>query len=183
MAKKEVDARTSMFGRLAMESGLVTYDDIVACIEEQDRIRADGGTPPRLGEVMVERGILTQGEVEQILRMQSNPSGLIGRQLLEKGLVTREQLKEVLDEQAEFTRAGQTPPKLGELMVERGMIKRSDLEQLLKKKEAPGGLFGEFLVSNRLVKEEDITKVLAMQKEATDKGEKPQPLGALLVTS
>ncbi len=170
-----------MFGRLAMESGLVTHEDIVSCLEEQASLRADGIQPPKLGELLVERGIVTEAEVDNILRMQSNPSGLIGRQLVEKGLVTRDQLRAVLDEQSEYLRDGLTPPRLGDMVVEKGLVTRHDLDQLFKKKEAPGSLFGEFLVSSRLVKQEDIKRCLELQKAAVERGEKPQKLGELLV--
>ncbi len=181
MAKKNVDARNSMFGRLAMESGLVTHDEIVACIEEQERIRAEGAVPPRLGEMLVEREIISADEVEAILRMQSNPGGLIGRQLVENGLVTRDQLRECLDEQAEYHRTGRVPPRLGEMVVAKGWVKQEDLNQLLRKKVAPGSLFGEFLVANKLVREEDLNKCLERQKTTLGKDGKPVRLGDMLV--
>ncbi len=172
-----------MFGRLAVESGLVTYEDIVACIEEQEKYRANGEAAPKLGELLVLRGLLTEQEVEMILKMQANPGGLIGRQLLERGLVTREQLREALDEQAEYVQNGMTPPRIGEMLVEKGVLKRDDLEKVLKKKEAPAGNFlGEFLVNHRLVKAEDVSRCLAIQKHAAEKGEKAPRLGELLVS-
>ncbi len=183
MSKKNIDARVSMFGRLAVESGLVTYEDIVACIEEQEKYRANGEAAPKLGELLVIRGLLSEQEVEMILKMQANPGGLIGRQLLERGLVTREQLREALDEQAEYVQNGMTPPRIGEMLVEKGVLKREDLEQVLKKKEAPSGNFlGEFLVNHRLVKAEDVSRCLAIQKHATEQGEKAPRLGELLVS-
>ncbi|MCC8166314.1 MAG: protein kinase, partial [Planctomycetes bacterium] len=183
MSKKNIDARMSMFGRLAVESGLVTYEDIVACIEEQEKYRANGEAAPKLGELLVIRGLLTEQEVEMILKMQANPGGLIGRQLLERGLVTREQLREALDEQAEYVQNGMTPPRIGEMLVEKGMLKRDDLEKILKKKEAPAGNYlGEFLVNHRLVKAEDVSRCLAIQKHAAEQGEKAPRLGELLVS-
>ncbi len=170
-----------MFGRLAMESGLVTHEEIVSCVEMQDRIRAEGGTPPKLGELLIERGILSQEEVDTILRMQSNPGGLIGRQLVENNLVTREQLRQCLDEQAEYHRTGRIPPRLGEMVVQKGWVKPDDLKLVLRKKESPGHLFGEFLVSHNLVGEQDIKKCLAMQKDTADPAGKAPRLGDMLV--
>lgn len=184
MTKRNLDARVSMFGRLAMEAGLVTYDDVVACIEEQEQYRAEGKTAPKLGEVMVERGLITKQDVELILKMQSNPGGLIGRQLIERGLVTREQLREALDEQAELVHAGITPPKIGEMLVDKGLITADDLKKLLmKKKGNAGNLLGQFLVAHRLIKPEDLQRCLDQQKAAADKGENVPRLGDLLVAN
>lgn len=178
---KSVDARVSMFGRLAMESGLVTYDEIVACIEEQERFRSQGQPAPKLGELLVEKGIITDKDVQLILKMQSNPSGLIGRQLIERGLVSRQQLRAALDEQADLANAGITPPRIGEMLVEKGILKREDLQSLVKKKESSSHLLGEFLVQNKLIGQEDLDKCLQYQKQATDAGKKPPRLGDLLV--
>lgn len=181
MSTKNVDARMSMFGRLAMESGLVVYEDIVSCVEEQEKYRADGLAAPKLGELLVDRGILTEEEVELILKMQANPAGLIGRQLVENGLVTREQLREALDEQAEYVHSGLPAPRIGEMLVEKGVIKSSDLAILLKKKGTPGNLFGEFLVANNIVSQADIDRCLLMQKQTSESGRSPARLGELLV--
>ncbi len=184
MSKKSIDARMSMFGRLAMESGLVTYDDIVACIEEQEKTRTETGSAPKLGEILVQRGILTNAEVDMILKMQANPGGLIGRQLMERGLVTRAQLRRALDEQAELTHAGIQPPRIGELLIEKGIIKREDLDKILRKKVEPAvSLFGEFLVAKKLVKKDDIDLCLAQQKEVAESGGKVPKLGELLVAN
>ncbi len=184
MSKKSIDARMSMFGRLAMESGLVTYDDIVACIEEQEKTRTDTGSAPKLGEILIQRGIITNAEVEMILKMQANPGGLIGRQLMERGLVTRAQLRHALDEQAELTHAGIQPPRIGELLIEKGIIKREDLDKILRKKVEPAvSLFGEFLVAKKLVKKDDIDNCLAQQKEVAEAGGKVPKLGELLVAN
>lgn len=181
MAKKTLDARTSLFGRMAMETGLVTYEDIVACIEEQERVRTEGGTPLKLGELLIEKGILDKDQVEMILKQQANPSSLMGRQLLESKLVTREQLKECLDEQIKFHRLGQTPPRLGGLLVQKGYVTDAQIKSLLRKKDAPSSFLGEFLVANKLVSQADIDKSLALQKKTSERGEQPKRLGDLLV--
>ncbi len=173
-----------MFGRLAMESGLVTYDDVVACVEQQEKTRTETGAAPKLGEILVQRGILTNAEVEMILKMQANPGGLIGRQLMENGLVTRAQLRQALDEQAELVHAGIQPPRIGELLIEKGVIKREQLDRILRKKVEPAvSLFGEFLVAKNLVKKEDIDNCLAQQKQTAESGGKVPKLGELLVAN
>jgi hypothetical protein len=52
---------------------------------------------------------------------------------------------------------------LGELLVERGIIRQAQLEKALALQQEKGGLIGEILVGLGLVKEEDIAQALTMQ--------------------
>ncbi|MBI4612139.1 MAG: hypothetical protein HY720_00855 [Planctomycetes bacterium] len=58
-----------MFGFLAIQLGLLSQDDIRAACAEQAQL-AKRGLRFRLGEVLVGRGLLTRGQVEEILRRQ-----------------------------------------------------------------------------------------------------------------
>jgi len=60
----------SQFGRLALQLGLVTAEQLQDAEALLADIRASGGPVPRLGEVMVEMGVLTPGQVEQVLARQ-----------------------------------------------------------------------------------------------------------------
>ncbi len=53
--------------------------------------------------------------------------------------------------------------QLGELLVERGIITNSQLEQALKAQKDRGGLIGQILVSMGYAKEEEIAQVLTVQ--------------------
>jgi type IV pilus assembly protein PilB len=52
---------------------------------------------------------------------------------------------------------------LGELLIEIGMITKSDLEEALKAQKAQGGMIGEVIVSLGFAKEEDIAYTLSLQ--------------------
>ena len=52
---------------------------------------------------------------------------------------------------------------LGELLIEIGMITKSDLEAALKAQKTQGGMIGEVIVSLGLAKEEDIAYTLSLQ--------------------
>ena len=53
--------------------------------------------------------------------------------------------------------------QLGELLVERGIIKQDQLEKALDLQKEKGGLIGEVLVELGFVKEEDIAQALTAQ--------------------
>jgi type IV pilus assembly protein PilB len=53
--------------------------------------------------------------------------------------------------------------QLGELLIERDVITKAQLDKALAAQKAKGGLLGEILVGLGYVKEEDIAQVIAMQ--------------------
>lgn len=53
--------------------------------------------------------------------------------------------------------------KLGEILVEQGLITQGQLEKALELQKEKGGLIGELLVELRFVSEEDIAKTLTAQ--------------------
>ncbi|RKY26780.1 MAG: type II secretion system protein GspE, partial [Candidatus Omnitrophota bacterium] len=52
---------------------------------------------------------------------------------------------------------------LGELLIEKGLINRTQLQEALKVQKERGGLIGEVMVSLGFAKEEDIAHVLSLQ--------------------
>lgn len=52
---------------------------------------------------------------------------------------------------------------LGELLIEKGVINRAQLEKALKVQKEKGGLIGEVIVSLGFTKEEDIAYALSLQ--------------------
>ena len=53
--------------------------------------------------------------------------------------------------------------QLGELLIERGVITRNQLEQALQTQKEKGGLIGEVIVSLGFTKEEEIAYALSLQ--------------------
>jgi len=51
--------------------------------------------------------------------------------------------------------------RLGEILIEQGMLKEEELVQALEIQKQEGGLIGEILLRNRMVTEEDLVISLA----------------------
>ncbi|MBI3271844.1 MAG: serine/threonine protein kinase [Planctomycetes bacterium] len=58
-----------LFGKLAVERGRVTQEQLAACLAEKER-RDAGGAPIGIGALLVERGHLAPADVQEILRQQ-----------------------------------------------------------------------------------------------------------------
>src|SRR6185503_4348676 len=57
-------------GRLLVAAGLISKENIEECVRLQDEIRASGKTSPPLGELVVHRGYVTEGQVKRVLGYQ-----------------------------------------------------------------------------------------------------------------
>ncbi|MHC4883846.1 MAG: serine/threonine protein kinase [Planctomycetota bacterium] len=64
------ELRNSLFGRLVLQTGLVTKDQIVECLKLQKQYEEQGKKVPRLGELMAKQGYLTVGQVKKLLKQQ-----------------------------------------------------------------------------------------------------------------
>ncbi len=53
----------------------------------------------RLGDILVERGYITEGQLEAALAAQGTERGMLGRMLIRRGLISMDQLGDALAEQ------------------------------------------------------------------------------------
>ena len=131
--------------------------------------------------------------------VQSKRDIMLGQIAVEKGLITQQQLEECVREQeasAGQKPGPRTPTRpLGVVMLSRGVIEQKDLEGLLEeqhrrlktmedhlKNQKVEYLFGQLLVKNNLATQLQVNKCLEVQIKLTEKGVQPVPrLGELLV--
>ncbi|MCC6737539.1 MAG: protein kinase [Planctomycetia bacterium] len=134
-----------LVGRIALASGLLTRDKLDECIH----LFASSETPPSLGEVFVDRGFLRRDQLAMLMALAGRDlpnaapaapaavpdsmleSALFGKIAIRENLVTHEQLFECLDTQLGLEKEGKSK-QLGEIMVEKGLLKLGDVSRLLK---------------------------------------------------
>ena len=125
-----------LLGRIAVREGMLTREQLYDCLTAQERNPAR-----RLGQIMVARGYLKQVDVDRLLEIQKRALGeapasrgaLLGQILIERGLATEFQVNECLRLQGRLLDLGITPlPRLGEILVKRGYIKRDAVETALQ---------------------------------------------------
>jgi len=122
----------------------------------------EGHRPKRLGELLVEEGVLTDGDVEKLLELQSKQPREdrqpIGKLAVELGFLSERRLRDLLDLHGKRL-------SLGELLVARGLIEPTELEVALAIQAEQGGLLGEVLAERGLIDEVTLTRVLSEQSD------------------
>lgn len=69
----------------------------------------------RLGDIFVERGLITEGQLQQALARQADTSGKLGEVLVELGFITRVALAGVISEQWDELRVSQRGQKTAQM--------------------------------------------------------------------
>ncbi len=137
----------------------------------------------RLGDLLVEQGVVDPGDLDFALAVQRRTGALLGAVLVSRDFVSAADLASALAaqhglrakvaaEQRERllrvppppTRSGGTPWKpLGRVLVERGLLTEGGLERALVHQRQSGRLLGEIVVSRGWVSPEDLTRAIAGQ--------------------
>ncbi|NUN96020.1 MAG: chemotaxis protein CheW [Candidatus Omnitrophica bacterium] len=124
------------------------------------------GPNKRLGDTLIENGIVTEEAVAEALKAQRHPPARkkIGEILIEANAVSGRKVNAALEIQREHA----PDRKLGEILVEGGEISPEDLERALDKQELPPARpkLGEILVRERQVDARDVARGIRGQKVA-----------------
>jgi hypothetical protein len=129
-----------------------------------------------LGALLVEKGLLTEQELEAALAEQRRTGRLVGQILVERGSLSAFALARALSEQhgvelqteAELeAKAGAHPGwrPLGRLLVDEGYVTRAELRKALRTQRESGGrrLLGEILVAEGFLSGIALARALAEQ--------------------
>ncbi len=117
-----------------------------------------GGEAERLGDLLVEAGLVSDGQLKDALRVQAATAEHLplGEVLIQQGLLTREQLRKVLDE-------GRKWPRLGDVLVRSGAISAEQLQSALAQQRKHKIPLGQLLVRLGHVTDERMRQALGMQ--------------------
>ncbi|MBL7081205.1 MAG: hypothetical protein ISS44_01365 [Candidatus Omnitrophica bacterium] len=119
-------------------------------------------TDKQLGELLIEKGLITKEQLNHALEIQEQRGGLIGEILVALGYVKKTNIAQTLIIQKGLAKKGQHR-LIGILLIEKGLISKWQLERALLIQEQGGGLIGEILVALGYVKETDIALALTSQ--------------------
>jgi hypothetical protein len=139
----------------------------------------------QLGALLVDEGLLTDGELEQALAEQARSGRLLGQILVSNGYLSAFSLARVLSEQHGVllqSRASHVsladPPELGEaaaqsdapwqplgkLLIDRGFLRPLQLEEALQAQRSGHGRLGEILVTRGMLTARQLAEALSEQQ-------------------
>ena len=115
-------------------------------------------TPTTLGKLLVREGLLTQAQLEEVLRSQRQHNGYvpIGELCVRQKLISSADLQRVLKKYRK------TIP-LGELLTNMGLITPEQLQAALKEQETSDSKLGRILVERNYLSEHALIEALSLQ--------------------
>ena len=133
-----------------------------------------------LGEILVERGLISGLELHDALRQQEHEGGRLGEILFARGLVSAIDLRDALADQhgLDLRVESRTPlaPKvatpegqrqsvpLGRLLVQRGQVTEAQLDAALAEQAETGRRLGQILIATGAVSTFQLAAALAEQQ-------------------
>jgi hypothetical protein len=119
-------------------------------------------TDKQLGELLVDKTLITQDQLDRVLNIQKEKGGLIGEILVALGYVKESDIVWALGLQKGLAEKGKHK-LIGELLVEKGLLNKEQLGHSLIIQKQKGGLIGQILVALGYVTETDIALALTSQ--------------------
>lgn len=112
----------------------------------------------QIGQSLIEKGLLTQEQLDQALEVQLKEGGLLGQILVKLGFVSQEDIEVTLYEQAHSAQ------KLENILLELQIINQQQLEKAIQIQKSEGGLLVRAIVRSGALTEEDLVGTLVTQQ-------------------
>ncbi len=111
----------------------------------------------RLGELLLEDGVITEKQLQTALDLQKKTGGLIGGILIQTKAITPLIL-------VKYLAKGKVKPKLGELLVATGKIRPEQLKNAMEyQKEHSEAQIGIVLINMGYIGKSDLVQMLTLQ--------------------
>lgn len=114
-----------------IDDGLITPETFVSALRHQMRARLP------LGQLAVQRGMMTMSQVMEILESQAGCSQPFGKIAADKGYLSESQLSELIFAQL------MSMPSLEDVLVENGWVPKEDLDAAMVRLRSRLGVFRE----------------------------------------
>lgn len=148
-------------GEILIALGYVKQSDIDWALAVQKGLEKKG-QHTLTGKILIEKGLINKQQLDHALNIQKEKGGLIGEILVTLGYVQGADLDWALALQKGLEAKGEHK-KIGEILIERGLISQDQLRHALRIQREKGGLVGEILVALGYVEETDIALALTSQ--------------------
>jgi hypothetical protein len=131
------------FGNVAVWAGYVRPADLAAALKQQTHLAARGRFVPPVAELLVRGGRMTFKQVGRVREAQrlaatDRSESRFGSIAVHNGFLTRPQLSECLAEQSRAFAAGEEPPLVGQIAIEKGYMTERQVYLILRAEKQRG---------------------------------------------
>lgn len=126
--------------------------------KKRDPNTSTSTTLPRIGDLLVEEGLITRSQLELALQEQQRQTAYrpLGQICLELNLISRHDLQSVL-------RRHQHGLYLGELLLNMGLLQQAELDHMLQLQKLEKKRLGQLLVEHQVITEYQLIQALSVQ--------------------
>ncbi|MDQ7779352.1 MAG: tetratricopeptide repeat protein, partial [Planctomycetota bacterium] len=138
------ESRNILLGRIVVQLGFVTREQIEQCVSEQDKCARAGEKTHSLGTILLRKRFLTQAQLDQALQAQQQAlhkehewvagrkeDVLFGKLWVTSGILPEGKVNECLRLQAQMHDQG-VVIRLGELAIKKGFLTAAQVTQTLR---------------------------------------------------
>lgn len=113
----------------------------------------------KLGELLIEKKIITKDQLMDVLDYQKKFGGRIGNICVNKGYATNEEIESLLKNQN--IRKG----KIGEILVDKGIVTQKQMNEAMDLQNKSGGRIGDILIFLGFIDQDTLYKEISIQYE------------------
>ena len=177
-----MDIKVKKLGERLVEAGLITPDQLAEALRFQQQdgsllgealIKLHYLSPEqlktfiiqsktvKLGELLLERKLITPAQFSQARAYQQQYGGRLGRIFVSKGFLAEADLEQTLKDLGKM----RNRDRLGEVLINKGLINEAQLQEALTLQARSGGRLGEVMVFLGYISQEVLYQILAEQKQ------------------
>mgnify|MGYP001573976820 CR=1 FL=1 len=162
--------RNRRLGDLLVEMGVLDAPDLNAVLALQDDLRGGragelaGLIGGRLGAILLRAADITRSQLDRAIEEHERSGTLLGEVLVAQGAISGEQLEDALRSQQ--LKPGFRPDryKLGQMLVEEGVLTQAQLYAALSKQAASTERLGEILIEAGVLAPSRLLAALSRQR-------------------
>jgi hypothetical protein len=171
-------------GQILTAMGACRSEDIAHCLNVQEQMKyADHEGVVLIGKLLVSQGIISDGDLEEILWKQRVARQPLGRILVSMGACSQREIDQYESVHGGGFQQSVDEAAMGNYLVKTDTITKTQLEEAFRVQNRGRQVLGEMLVTLGMCTEGDVQRVVSLQKEVRDAFKSGvQRLGDLLIT-
>lgn len=170
-------------GQILTAMGACRSEDVAHCLNVQEQMKyADQEGVVLIGKLLVSQGIISDGDLEEMLWKQRVARQPLGRILVSMGACAQREIDQYESVHGGGFQQSIDEAAMGSYLVKTDTITKTQLEEALRVQQRGRQVLGEMLVTLGMCSEGDVQRMVSLQKEVREAFKTGvQRLGDLLI--